>query len=168
MKTRFDNKYLLCPMPITIVGTVRNGKVNFMNIAHIGILNAGSPHLVSIAVNKNHYSRYGIIENRTYSINIPSRKQMIEVDYVGLVSGKNVDKSKVFEVFYGELKTAPMVANCPLSIECKLVDVYEIKTHELFIGEVVNSYADDSCLTDGKVDLAKVDPLLFDMSSTQY
>jgi flavin reductase (DIM6/NTAB) family NADH-FMN oxidoreductase RutF len=85
-----------------------------------------------------------------------------------LVSGKNVDKSKVFEVFYGELKTAPMVATCPLSIECKLVDVYQTKTHELFIGEVVNSYADDSCLTNGKVDLAKVDPLLFDMNTTQY
>jgi len=168
MKTKLENKYLLCPMPITIVGTMMNGKVNFINVAHIGILNASSPHIFSIAINKNHYSKFGIKENKSFSINIPSQKQMVEVDYVGLVSGKNVDKSNIFEVFYGEVKTAPMVKNCPLSIECKLIDIYETKTHEMFIGEVINSYADDSCLTDGKVDLAKIDPLLFDMSGVRY
>jgi hypothetical protein len=53
-------------------------------------------------------------------------------------------------------------------MECKLHDIYELKTHDVFIGEVVATYADDAVLTDGKVDLAKVRPLLFDMSTLQY
>ena len=86
MKTKLENKYLLCPLPITIIGTMIDGKVNFINVAHVGILNASSPHIVSIAINKNHYSKFGIKENKSFSINIPSQKQIVQVDYVGLVS----------------------------------------------------------------------------------
>lgn len=99
---------------------------------------------------------------------MPSGKQIIEVDYVGLVSGKEVDKSNVFEVFYGDLETAPIIKNCPLSMECRLVDIYDAKTSEIFIGEIVNSYAQTEVLVNEQVDLAKVDPLLFDRSSNQY
>jgi flavin reductase (DIM6/NTAB) family NADH-FMN oxidoreductase RutF len=93
---------------------------------------------------------------------------MVEMDYVGLVSGGKTDKSAVFETFFGELKTAPLIQNCPLSMECKLYDTYELKTHDVFIGEIAATYADEAVLTDGKVDLAKVKPLLFDMSSLKY
>jgi flavin reductase (DIM6/NTAB) family NADH-FMN oxidoreductase RutF len=87
---------------------------------------------------------------------------------VGTFSGKTVDKSQVFEVFYGGLKTAPIIAGCPLSMECKLYDVYELPQFDVFIGEIVETYADENVLTDGKVDLSKVNPLLFDMTSVQY
>jgi len=93
---------------------------------------------------------------------------MVEADYVGMVSGSRTDKSGVFETFYGELRTAPIIRNCPLSMECRLHDIYELKTHDVFIGEIAATYAEDAVLTDGKVDLAKVKPLLFDMSSMQY
>jgi flavin reductase (DIM6/NTAB) family NADH-FMN oxidoreductase RutF len=93
---------------------------------------------------------------------------MVEMDYVGLVSGSTIDKAGVFETFFGELKTAPLIRNCPLSMECRLHDTYELKTHDVFIGEIVATYADDAALTDGKVDLAKVRPLLFDRSSMMY
>lgn len=168
MKEKIGNQNLLYPMPVTIVGALVNGKVNFLNVAHIGILNASSPHLISLGMGKNHFTHQGIKYNKTFSVNIPSRKQIIEVDYVGLVSGKEVDKSNVFEVFYGDLKTAPIIRNCPLSMECRLIDIYETKANEIFIGEIISSYAQTEMLVNEKVDLAKVDPLLFDMSSKQY
>lgn len=168
MKKKVGNQNLLYPMPVTIVGALVNEKVNFLNVAHVGILNASSPYLISLGMVKSHFTNQGIKENKTFSVNMPSRKQIIEVDYVGLVSGKEVDKSNVFEVFYGDLKTAPIIKNCPLSMECRLVDIYDLKTSEIFIGEIVSSYAQAEMLVNGQVDLAKVDPLLFDMNSKQY
>ena len=65
------------------------------------------------------------------------------------MSGKKTDKSSVFEVFYGDLENAPMIAECPINMECKLYDVYDTPTHDLFIGEIVETYADESVLTNG-------------------
>jgi len=168
MKKKIANKNVLYPTPVTIVGALVNGKVNFLNVAHIGILNAGPPHLISLGMGKAHFTNIGIRENKTFSVNIPSQNQIIEADYVGLVTGSKVDKSEVFETFFGELETAPLIQNCPLSMECRLYDIYELKTHDVFIGEIVATYANEAVLTEGKVDLSKVKPLLFDMSSMQY
>jgi flavin reductase (DIM6/NTAB) family NADH-FMN oxidoreductase RutF len=117
---------------------------------------------------KVHHTNIGIRENKTFSVNIPSQDSIVAVDYVGLVSGNKTDKSAVFETFFGELKTAPLIKSCPLSMECRLYDTYDLKTHDVFIGEVIATYADEAVLSDGKVDLAKVKPLLFDMSSMKY
>jgi flavin reductase (DIM6/NTAB) family NADH-FMN oxidoreductase RutF len=168
MKKKIGNQNVLYPTPVTIVGALVRGKVNFLNVAHVGILNTGSPHLISLGMGKTHHTNIGIRENKTFSVNILSQDLIIEADYVGLVTGSKVDKSEVFETFFGELQTAPLIQNCPLSMECRLFDTYELKTHDVFIGEIVATYADEAVLTDDKVDLAKVKPLLFDMSSVKY
>ena len=168
MKKKIGDQNVLYPTPVTVVAVLVNGKVNFINVAHVGIVNAQAPHLISLGMNKLHHSNIGIRENRTFSVNIFSVDKIAEVDYVGLVSGSKTDKSAVFETFFGELKTAPIIRDCPLSMECRLHDTYETKTHDLFIGEIAATYADDAVLTGGKVDLAKVRPLLFDMSSRKY
>ncbi len=168
MKRKIGSQNVLYPMPVTIVGTLVDGKVNFLNVAHVGILNAGAPHLISLGMGKRHHSNIGIRENKTFSVNILSQSQIVEADYVGLVTGSTTDKSGVFETFFGELQTAPLIQNCPASMECRLHDIYELKTHDVFIGEIVATYAEDAVLTGGKVDLSKVKPLLFDMSSMKY
>jgi len=82
---------------------------------------------------------------------------MIEqTDYCGLVSGRNTDKSNLFDIFYGELKTAPMINSYHLSLECTLHDVYEMPSNDLFIGEIIAGYADDGYLTDDRQDLASL------------
>ncbi len=168
MKKKIGSQNVLYPTPVTIVGALVNGKANFLNVAHVGILNAGAPHLISLGMGKAHYTNIGIRKNKTFSVNIVSQDQIVEADYVGLVTGSKVDKSGVFETFFGELKTAPVILNCPLSMECRLYDTYELKTHDVFIGEIVATYAEEAVLAGGKVDLAKVKPLLFDMSSMKY
>jgi flavin reductase (DIM6/NTAB) family NADH-FMN oxidoreductase RutF len=168
MKRKIGNQNVLYPTPVTIVGALVNGKVNFLTVSHVGILNAGSPHLISFGMGKTHYTNGGIRENKTFSVNILSQERMIEADYVGLVSGAKTDKSGVFASFFGELTTAPLIKDCPLSMECRLYDTYELKTHDVFIGEIVATYVDEAVLTEGKIDLAKVRPLLFDMSSMKY
>jgi flavin reductase (DIM6/NTAB) family NADH-FMN oxidoreductase RutF len=158
----------LYPMPTTLVGATVNGKPNFLAVAHVGILNHGSPQYLSIGLAKAHYTNAGIQENRTFSICLPSEDLMIEIDYCGLKSGRNFDKSTLFDLFYGELKTAPMVRQCPVNMELKLHDVLALGRHDIFVGELIQTYADDTVLKDGKVDIAKVRPLLFDMASARY
>jgi len=78
------------------------------------------------------------------------------------------DKSVLFEIFHGEVENAPMIKECPINMECRLYDIYDTPTHDLFIGQIVETDADESVLTEGKIDLAKLKPLLFDMSSIKY
>ena len=149
-------------------GAMVDGKPNFLTIAHIGIVNHAKPNLISVSLAKVHYTNAGIKENKAFSVNIPSEDLVVETDYVGIVSGKKTDKSGVFEIFYGELDDAPMIKSCPLSMECRLYDTYDTPTHDLFIGEIVETYADESVLAEGKVDITRVKPLLFDMGSIKY
>jgi flavin reductase (DIM6/NTAB) family NADH-FMN oxidoreductase RutF len=168
MKKKLGGINVLYPTPTTIVGAMVNGKPNFLTIAHIGIVNHAKPHLISLSLGKAHYTNAGIKEKKALSVNIPSEDLVIETDYVGIVSGKKTDKSGVFDIFYGELKSAPMIKACPLNMECKLYDTYDTPTHDLFIAEIVQTYVDEAVLTEGKVDINKVKPLLFDMSSIKY
>ena len=168
MKRKLEGINVLYPTPTVIAGAVVDGKPNFITIAHIGIVNHAKPYLISLSMGKVHHTNAGIRENRAFSVNIPSENLVVETDYVGIVSGKKTDKSGVFEIFYGEVEHAPMIKACPLNMECRLFDTYDTPTHDLFIGEIVETHADGSVLTDGKVDIAKVRPLLFDMSSIKY
>jgi flavin reductase (DIM6/NTAB) family NADH-FMN oxidoreductase RutF len=158
----------LYPMPTTLVGATVNGRPNFLTVAHVGILNHGTPQYLSIGLGKVHYSNAGINQNRTFSICMPSEELMVETDYCGLKTGKKVDKAALFDIFYGELETAPMIRQCPVNMELRLHDVLDFDTHDIFIGELVQTYADDKVLTNGKIDVAKLRPLLFDMASVKY
>jgi len=141
------------------------GGPNFVTIAHVGIMDLGS---VSLGMAKAHYTNAGIKENGTFSINLPSADMVKETYYCGLVSGKHVDKAQLFHVFYGNLKTAPMITECPISTERRLIKVVDFPKHDVFIGEIVTTYAEDAVLTDGVVDYGKVRPLLFTMTDQSY
>jgi flavin reductase (DIM6/NTAB) family NADH-FMN oxidoreductase RutF len=158
----------LYPMPTTLVGATVNGKPNFLAVAHVGILNHGTPQYLSIGLAKMHFSNAGIHANRTFSICLPSEDLMAETDFCGIMTGKKTDKAALFDLFYGELKTAPMIRQCPVNMELTLHDVLDVDTHDIFIGKLVQTYADDKVLKEGKIDIAELRPLLFDMASVQY
>jgi flavin reductase (DIM6/NTAB) family NADH-FMN oxidoreductase RutF len=165
MKRKLGAKNCLYPMPTTLVGAMVEGKPTFITIAHVGIMDLGS---VSLGMNKMHYTNAGIQESGTFSVNIPTVEMVKETDYCGLVSGKNVDKAALFEVFYGNLKTAPMIEECPINMECRLVQTVDFPRHDIFIGEIVEAYCEERCLTEGIVDFSKVQPILFAMNDKSY
>ena len=159
----------LYPSLTTIVGTVVDARPNFLAVAHVGIMNHGQPQYLTFGINKRHYSNAGFLEHRVFSVNIPGQGLMAETDYVGLVSGKNTDKSQVFTLFKGELEHAPLIAECPVCMECRLHSVLDFTTHDVYVGEVVKTWADEAVLTEkGKVDPARVRPLMFDMGTLSY
>lgn len=153
------------PMPTTLVGAQVGGKANFITIAWNGVVDYG---VISVSLGKTRYTTKGIRENGTFSVNIPSEKLVVETDHCGTVSGKDVDKSKVFKVFYGKLKTAPMIEKCPVAMECKVLQTYEFQTHDLFVGEIAATYADERVITDGVIDPAKIKPFFFTTTDLSY
>jgi flavin reductase (DIM6/NTAB) family NADH-FMN oxidoreductase RutF len=165
MKLKLGVRNCLYPMPTTIVGALVNGKPNYTTIAHVGIMELTT---ISLGMNKNHYTNQGIKENKTFSVNIPSDNMVKETDYCGLVSGKNKDKAALFKTFFGELKTAPMIEQCAVNMECELVKTVEFRNHDVFIGRIAETYCDEKMLTDGEVDLRRLQPLLFSMNDRSY
>jgi flavin reductase (DIM6/NTAB) family NADH-FMN oxidoreductase RutF len=155
----------LYPTPTTLVGAMVNDKPNFITIAHIGIMTYNH---ISLSMGKAHHTNAGIKENKTFSVCIPSQELIVETDYCGLMTGKKTDKAVLFDLFYGELETAPMIKQCPVCMECKLERIVDFPTHDIFVGEIIQTYADESTLSDEGVDVSKVKPLLFDMNSKKY
>jgi len=167
-KKEIGAKTALYPMPVTIVGANVEGKPNFLTIAWCSIISR-TPPLITVSLGKNHYSNPGIKGNKTFSVNIPSREMLLAADYCGIVSGEDVDKSNVFQVFYGKLKTAPMISECPVSMECRLVHILDLGgPGETFVGEIVESYSDEKYLTRGLPDMTKIQPIVFSPYDNNY
>jgi len=166
-KINLGNIIYVYPMPVALVGANVAGRANFMTAAWLNRVN-NNPPLLAVAVNRAHYTNGGIRENQTFSINFPSADLVEQVDFCGLVSGRKTDKSGVFTVFYGELETAPMIDDCPLCLECRLQQIVELPSNDLFIGEIVAGYTEADYLTDEKLDVRKMNPLLLTMPDNQY
>jgi len=155
------------PMPVVLVGVRVNGKANFMPVGWCSRANANPP-MISCAIAKMHYTHAGICDTKTFSVNLPSAALMEKTDYCGLVSGASVDKSCVFEICYGKLGTAPMIQECPISMECMLVSALELPTNTVFVGEITGAYADMNVLKKNRPDFTAIDPLLLTMPDNTY
>ena len=165
--TRIDNNVSIYPMPVVLAGAVVDGKANFLAVGWIMRVNYRPP-LLAMALNKTHYTNGGIHEHREFSVNVPGVELMEKADYCGLVSGKEADKSRLFDVFYGKLRSAPLIRNCPLSLACTLVEVVSLPSNDLFIGEIVEAYAEEGVLTAGSPDVAKMHPFTLTMPDNTY
>jgi flavin reductase (DIM6/NTAB) family NADH-FMN oxidoreductase RutF len=155
------------PMPVVLVGTQVKGKDNFMTVGWCARANANPP-MILCGIGNHHYTPKGIAETKTFSVNVPSADLLEKTDYCGLVSGQKTDKSRVFDVFYGSLKTAPMIRECPVSLECRLVQAVPLPTNTLFIGEIVGVFADGRVIKDGKPDFSVIEPLFLTMPDNHY
>jgi flavin reductase (DIM6/NTAB) family NADH-FMN oxidoreductase RutF len=166
-KIEFGADRLHYPMPCSLVGASVEGRPTYLTVAWFGMANPKPPH-VMVAMNKAHYTNAGVKANGTFSVNIPSVELIEKVDYCGLVSGRKVDKSGVFETFYGKLKTAPMIQECAFNAECRLVQTVDLPMEEIFIGEIVGTYCEERYLSNGIPDMRKINPLLLNMSQKMY
>ena len=166
-KVKTGSQTLLYPLPAVLVGAMVNDKPNFMTAAWCGIA-ASAPPAISVALRRARYTFEGVKATGTFSINIPSAGQAQIVDFCGIYSGHRQDKSEIFQVEFGDLKTAPLIAECPVNLECKVIHTLDLNSHMLFVGEIMESYINADCISDGKPDAAKIDPLIYNTGSEQY
>jgi flavin reductase (DIM6/NTAB) family NADH-FMN oxidoreductase RutF len=148
------------PMPAVLVGANVGGRPNYMVAAWCSLA-CMAPPMVSVALNHARHTLKGIGENKSFSVNVPSARQVVEADHCGITTGARADKSKVFENFYGKLKSAPMAGECPVNLECRLFNTMDCGSHVLVVGEIVETYADKGVLDGGVPDVKNVDPLVY-------
>ncbi len=166
-KLKMDATAATYPMPVVLVGAQVNGKPNYMAVAWFTQANM-SPPMMAVALNRSRLTLEGVLKNKTFSINLPGGDLVAEADYCGLVSGKKHDKSSLFSTFYGNLKTAPMIEECRLCMECRLVNSMDLPSHTVMAGEVAGVYADQDLIEGGKIDLRKADPFLLNSPAKSY
>ena len=172
MKIKLGAHPIIYPIPVVLVGAKVKERPSFELVGDCGIMGINPP-LVIISSHKEHYTNIGILENNTFSINIPDTSMMSVADYCGTVSGHSSDKSSLFQVFYGETATAPMIQECPVNLDCKVVHTFSIKHRQIFVGEVIEAYASEACVEEkeGKKmvkDLIRLDPLIYCLDNHYY
>jgi flavin reductase (DIM6/NTAB) family NADH-FMN oxidoreductase RutF len=166
-RINIGNNAFILPEPQTILGTMLDGRPNFMAMAWVTRVNY-DPCIMAMAVNKKHASHRAVLETGQYSINIPSVDMVAVTDYAGLVSGNRADKSGLFEVHFGKLENAPLIRACPLAMEFRLKDRFAMSNDTLFIGELAAAWTEERFLTDGHVDVEKVRPFTLTMPDNRY
>jgi flavin reductase (DIM6/NTAB) family NADH-FMN oxidoreductase RutF len=157
------------PMPVTLVGADLPGGPNFMPIAWINRVQYNPPR-IACGLGKTHATNSGIHEHGEFGVSIPSVDMVAATDWCGLNSAsRGADKSEVFSVLRGTLEHAPMIAECPLSLECRVTQVVDLGSHELFIADVVATWTEQRFLdADGKPDITKVRPFTLTMPDNNY
>ncbi|MGA6926486.1 MAG: flavin reductase family protein [Desulfosarcina sp.] len=166
-KSHMGPEALIFPTPSVLVGAMVDGTANFMTAAWCGIASS-KPPAISVAIRSERHTLKGILAHRELSINIPSAAMAAQVDFCGIYSGRKEDKSALFELFFGDLEYAPLVTPCPVNLECRLRHTLDLGAHILVVGEVIQSHVDQACLTDGKPDASKIDPLVFCPGTGNY
>lgn len=166
MKRNIGQKLALYPTPATVVGTVEDeGRVNWLLVAHVGIV---SHSKLLLSVHSSHHSVKAIDAQRKLSVNIIDEAFVAAADYTGTVSGAKADKSAIFPYHLGE-DGMPIIEQAPLTMECEVVDTYEIDGFKNYVCTILNTYVNEDKLDEkGKPDYAKLKPVLFEMPTYKY
>ena len=169
MRKDLGQKSILYPMPVFIIGTYdENGEPDAMNAAW-GSMYDYNQVTVSLG---SHVSTDNIRKSKAFTISFATRKTVQQSDYVGIVS-KAKEPNKIQKAglhpFKSDKVNAPMFEEYPLTIECKVISIDgELGEGATLIGEIVNISADESILTDGKIDVDKLEPITFDPANNKY
>lgn len=134
---------MLNPTPVVLVSCAeaeRPENRNMITLAWAGTINSDPP-MVSISVRKERYSHRMIIGSGEFAVNLVDEKMARAVDFCGVRSGRDTDKAKETGLAYmpaDKLSYAPAVQGAPVSLCCKVRQVLELGSHDMFIGEVVS------------------------------
>lgn len=156
------------PMPVFILATYNaDGTPNAMNAAWGGI---SEEQQITICVDSEHKTAENLLARMAFTVSMATAQQLVACDYVGLVSGKDVPDKFAragFSAIPSEFVDAPLIAQLPMALECRVLS-YDTESCRL-VGQIVNVCAEESVLDgDGKVDVAKLQPLTYDSMHHQY
>jgi len=159
------------PAPIFVVGSYNeDGTPNMMTASFGGIV-AMKPPALYVSLRKATLTHGNIMRTGVYTVNIPSEKYARESDYVGIVSGRNVNKFETTGLtpVKGSSVDAPYVEEFPVNYECKVIQMVKVGSHTQFIAEIIGIKASEEVLNEkGHPALNKIQPLLMGTSESSY
>ena len=169
MRKDLGAKTIIYPMPVLIIGTYdEKGNPNAMNAAWGGIYDYNQ---ITISLG-GHVSTDNIRKNKAFTVSFATRKTIEASDYVGLVSQEkepNKIQKAGLHPFKSNKVNAPLFEEYPLTLECELISLDgEMGDGGTLIGQIVNVSVDESILTDGKIDVKKLEPVAFDGANNKY
>ena len=162
----------LYPEPCLLVGSYdAEGKPNVMTAAWGGICSS-TPPCVTVSVRPVRHTHDAVLKRKAFTVSIPSEALLRETDYVGIASGLRYDKFRIANLtpVASSLVDAPYVGECPVVLECKLIQTVEVGSHTMMIGESRDVRAEKSCLDAEGIfpDPALVKPLIYDAGGSCY
>ena len=171
MKKSLGADTLIYPTPTWVVGTYdKEGKPNLMTIAWGGIC-CSQPPCLAISLRKATYSYGNVVERKAFTVSVPSAEQVNLADYIGLVSGRAVDKFAVCKLtpVRSDVVDAPYPQEFPMVLECRLLHTLEIGLHTQFVGEILDVKVEEAALDpDGHPMIEKVQPIIFSPRDRMY
>jgi flavin reductase (DIM6/NTAB) family NADH-FMN oxidoreductase RutF len=171
MKRSLGAKTLAIPTPVWVVGTYdAEGKANGMTAAWGGIC-CSKPPCVCVSLREATYTYAAIVENRAFTVNVPSAAQVAIADYFGIASGRDTDKFAVTGLTStkSEHVNAPLINEFPLNLECTLIHTLKIGLHTLFVGEIRDVKADEAILNAAdRLSIEKLNPPVFSTGEGSY
>lgn len=156
MKQKWKGSTLLAPVPAVLVCCGNGEKANVITIAWTGILNSQPPKTY-ISVRPERFSYELIDSNGVFTINLPTEDMVKQLDLCGVKSGKNDDKFKLcgFETENCFEIDCVSIAQCPVTLECKVTDKIHLGSHDMFIADILCVDVDEKYVKDGKLCLDK-------------
>lgn len=167
MRRNIGPKSLIYPEPVLIIGTYdEKGKANAMTAAWGGISDTNE---VCVCLSSDHKTTKNLIKKKAFTISIGTTTYVKECDYLGMVSANDKpDKLEIcgFHTYKSKNVDAPIIKELPMTLECELIK-YDKKTDHTF-AKIKNIVVEDSILTQGKVDIKKLKPLIYDNDTYEY
>ena len=169
MRKDLGSKTLVFPMPVLIIGTYdEHGEPDAMNAAWGGIYDYNQ---ITISLG-GHVTTDNIRKNKAFTVSFATRKTVTQSDYVGLVSKakepKKIEKAGLHPIKSKKVN-APLFEEYPVTLECELVSLDgQMGEGGNLIGQIVNVSVDESVLTNGKIDIKKLEPIAFDGENAKY
>ena len=163
MKFELKPQTALAPLPVVMISCGDMEKSNITTIAWTGIISS-EPPLIYISIRPTRKSYEIIKETSEFVINIPDEKLVWQVDFCGTKSGKKVDKFEEANLSKEKAKlvNAPLITECPVNLECKVMEIKPLGSHDMFIAEIININVDEKFkLDNGKLDYGKMNLLSY-------
>ncbi|MCU0661964.1 MAG: flavin reductase family protein [Myxococcota bacterium] len=172
MKKSVGLQTLLFPMPALLVGTYSEGDVGSAMTAGWASVCCAEPPCLGVAVRQVRKTHENIVRTGSFTLNIPSCDLAEAVDYLGLASFHSVPDKLARAGLHVERAArvnAPLIIECPVSLECKLVAHLDLGCHTWFVGELMDTHVEETLLSEtGKIDVGRLDPLCYAMSAKDY
>lgn len=152
----------LYPVPPVLVSCQNGGSANIITLAWAGVA-CSDPVIISLGIRPERYSYAIIKESGGFVVNMPMASQVAMVDTCGTLSGRDHDKFAVcgFTALPGKFGTAPLIAECPVNIECSVTEIISLGSHHLFLGKVLGIQYDETYAVNGRLDLPATDPMIY-------
>ena len=162
-KVQWRGGTFIYPIPAVMVSCGTMEESNIITVAWTGILNT-NPAMCYISVRPERYSHNIIKENGEFAINLTTRQLAYATDWCGVKSGRDVDKFKEMKLTKerANIIKAPLIKECPVSVECKVKEIVPLGSHDMFVAEIVAIDADEKYIDEkGAFDIGKCDLIAY-------